>query len=177
MDDRRLELDDFQPPHARHGGKDVGRYPGAVTDHECRRWVNPRDRRCEAKHDLRVHVAAIGSVDFAEKGNAGIEQTLDDDLAGRSGEETIVSDVKQHAFASEVANEAQPGRGVRIRPRRQPDHQCALAFKRAQALLPVVRSPCSPARSAGRPAFRSSPSSRSGGAVAPSETGVARASI
>jgi cell division protein FtsI (penicillin-binding protein 3) len=75
-------------------------------------WIEFRQesRRFYPDGQLAAHV--IGSVDFAEKGNAGIEQSLDDDLAGRSGEETIVSDVKQRAFAAEIANEAQPGRDV-----------------------------------------------------------------
>jgi len=75
-------------------------------------WIEFRQesRRFYPDGQLAAHV--IGSVDFAEKGNAGIEQSFDDDLAGRSGEVTIMSDVKQRAFDAEIANEPQPGRDV-----------------------------------------------------------------
>jgi cell division protein FtsI (penicillin-binding protein 3) len=75
-------------------------------------WIEFRQesRRFYPDGQLAAHV--IGSVDFSEKGNAGIEQSQDDDLEGRSGEETVVSDVKQRAYSAEVANEAQPGRDL-----------------------------------------------------------------
>jgi cell division protein FtsI (penicillin-binding protein 3) len=75
-------------------------------------WIEFRQesRRFYPDGQLAAHV--IGSVDFAEKGNAGIEQSLDDDLTGRSGEATILSDVKQRAFDAEIANEVEPGRDV-----------------------------------------------------------------
>ena len=63
--DGRLELDDFQPRYARHGGKDMSRHARAIADHERGRRTNPGNRGRKAKHDLRVHVAAIGSVDLA----------------------------------------------------------------------------------------------------------------
>jgi cell division protein FtsI (penicillin-binding protein 3) len=75
-------------------------------------WIEFRQESRRFYPDGTLAAHAIGSVDFAEKGNAGVELTLDDDLAGRSGEETIVSDVKQRAFQAEIANEAQPGQDV-----------------------------------------------------------------
>ncbi len=75
-------------------------------------WIEFRQesRRFYPNGQLAAHV--IGSVDFSEKGNAGVEQSLNDDLEGRSGDAIVVSDVKQRAFAAEVANEPQPGRDL-----------------------------------------------------------------
>src|SRR6267154_5086967 len=40
-------------------------HAGAIADHERGRRADPGNRGRKAEHDLRVHVAAIGSVDLA----------------------------------------------------------------------------------------------------------------
>jgi cell division protein FtsI (penicillin-binding protein 3) len=56
---------------------------------------------------LAAHV--LGSVDFAESGNAGIEKTLDMELRGIPGREMDQTDVKRRPIDSRVAAEAKPG--------------------------------------------------------------------
>ena len=56
---------------------------------------------------LAAHV--LGSVDHEEKGNAGIEMTLDRELRGREGWEMILTDVKRRGIDSQMATEAHAG--------------------------------------------------------------------
>lgn len=106
----------------------------AVDDHRGFLWVKRKITREEAKRlrdlnlewiefrtetqryypnrSLAAHV--IGSVDFEEDGNGGIEQSLNDQLAGHSGELLVTEDVQRHGFASQMQNEAQPGQDVQL---------------------------------------------------------------
>ncbi|HTC90135.1 MAG TPA: penicillin-binding protein [Bryobacteraceae bacterium] len=106
----------------------------AVDDHRGFLWVKRKITREEAKRlrdlnlewiefrtetqryypnrSLAAHV--IGSVDFEEAGNGGIEQSLNDQLSGHSGELLVTEDVQRHGFASEMQNEAQPGQDVQL---------------------------------------------------------------
>jgi cell division protein FtsI (penicillin-binding protein 3) len=56
---------------------------------------------------LAAHV--IGGVDFEEKGNAGIEKALDEDLRGHPGKLLLLTDVKQRGIDHEMESEARPG--------------------------------------------------------------------
>ena len=56
---------------------------------------------------LAAHV--LGSVDFAETGNAGVEKALDAELRGIPGKELDLTDVKGRPIDSEVSAEAHPG--------------------------------------------------------------------
>ncbi len=106
----------------------------AVDDHRGFLWVKRKITREEAKRlrdlnlewiefrtetqryypnrSLAAHV--IGSVDFEEDGNGGIEQSMNDQLAGHSGELLVTEDVQRHGFASQMQNEAQPGQDVQL---------------------------------------------------------------
>jgi cell division protein FtsI (penicillin-binding protein 3) len=59
---------------------------------------------------LAAHV--LGSVDHGEKGNAGIEMSLDPELRGQAGEERMLTDVKRRAIDSQLS--AQPRAGTAI---------------------------------------------------------------
>ena len=61
---------------------------------------------------LAAHV--LGSVDYEEKGNAGIEKDLDAELRGRAGEELLLTDVKRRGIESQLAANAQPGTPVTL---------------------------------------------------------------
>jgi cell division protein FtsI (penicillin-binding protein 3) len=61
---------------------------------------------------LAAHV--LGSVDFAETGNAGIEKALDIELRGIPGKELDDTDVKGRAFEARVAAEARPGEALTL---------------------------------------------------------------
>ena len=72
-------------------------------------WVEFRkeSRRFYPKGQLASHV--IGAVDHRERGNAGLELSLDDELAGRAGALRMMADVRQRGFETEVSVEPVPG--------------------------------------------------------------------
>ncbi|MDP8980282.1 MAG: transpeptidase family protein [Acidobacteriota bacterium] len=77
-------------------------------------WIElrPESRRFYPNKTLAAHL--IGGVDFEEKGNAGIEQSLNEQLEGHPGAIRVTSDVKQRGFESQVATEPQAGRPLRL---------------------------------------------------------------
>jgi len=92
-----------------------------ITPEEARRlraldleWIEFRTEsaRFYPNRSLAAHV--IGSVDFQEDGNGGVEQSMNDQLAGHTGEMLVTSDVQRHGFASKMESEAQPGEDVRL---------------------------------------------------------------
>lgn len=112
----------------------LGKMKMAVEDHRGFLWVKRKITREEAKRlrdldldwiefrtesqrfypnkSLAAHV--IGSVDFDEQGNSGIEQSMNDQLAGHPGEVLVTEDVRRRGFASQVEDEPQPGQDVRL---------------------------------------------------------------
>jgi cell division protein FtsI (penicillin-binding protein 3) len=76
-------------------------------------WIEFRSesQRFYPNQSLAAHV--IGGVDFAQKGNGGVEQSLDARLKGHSGELHVTRDVQKRGFESKV--EAQPKAGQDIR--------------------------------------------------------------
>jgi len=56
---------------------------------------------------LAAHV--LGGVDFAEHGNAGVEQSMEELLHGQPGEELLLTDVKRRGIESRQATEPKPG--------------------------------------------------------------------
>ncbi len=77
-------------------------------------WIEFRSesQRFYPNKSLAAHV--IGGVDFAQKGNGGIEQSLDPQLKGRSGEIHVTRDVQKRGFESKVESEPQAGRDIRL---------------------------------------------------------------
>src|SRR5579862_347194 len=77
-------------------------------------WIEFRteSQRFYPNRKLAAHV--IGSVDFAEEGNGGVEQSLNDELQGHAGELLVTEDVQKRGFASSMREEAQPGQDVRL---------------------------------------------------------------
>jgi cell division protein FtsI (penicillin-binding protein 3) len=61
---------------------------------------------------LASHV--IGTVDFQEHGNLGLEQKLDAELNGRPGRVTLVTDVLQRPIESKIAAEAEAGKNITL---------------------------------------------------------------
>jgi cell division protein FtsI (penicillin-binding protein 3) len=61
---------------------------------------------------LASHV--VGTVDFQERGNLGLEQKLDSELGGRPGQVTMLQDVLQRGIESEVSAAAEPGRNITL---------------------------------------------------------------
>jgi len=82
-------------------------------------WVEFRDetRRFYPRGELASHVVGSTGIvddDVVERGNAGIEQQYDEELAGRSGEAQIYTDVKQNAYDSVVTRKPDPGEDVTL---------------------------------------------------------------
>jgi len=77
-------------------------------------WVEFRteSRRFYPNNQLAAHV--IGSVDHQERGNAGLEKQIDEDLAGRAGEVRMQTDVRRTAYSEEVDTEPLAGKDVYI---------------------------------------------------------------
>jgi cell division protein FtsI (penicillin-binding protein 3) len=74
--------------------------------------IEASSQRHYPKGMLAAHV--LGGVDFEEKGNAGIEKSLNDDLQGRAGEERLLADVKRRGIDSIHETEARAGTPVTL---------------------------------------------------------------
>ena len=61
---------------------------------------------------LAAHV--LGSVDHDERGNAGIELSLDGELQGRAGAEMLLTDVKRRGIDSQLSAEAHAGTSLTL---------------------------------------------------------------
>jgi cell division protein FtsI (penicillin-binding protein 3) len=78
----------------------------------------PETRRFYPHGQLAAHV--IGTVGIAnpndtiERGTAGIEMSLDDDLAGLPGQVRVFNDVKQNPYDSVVARKPEPGSDITL---------------------------------------------------------------
>lgn len=72
-------------------------------------WIEfqQESRRYYPKGTVAANV--LGSVDYEEKGNGGIEAALEDDLAGHAGAERMLTDVKRRGIDSRLHMEARAG--------------------------------------------------------------------
>ena len=77
-------------------------------------WIHIQDesQRHYPKGTLAAHV--LGSVDFEERGNAGIEQVLDAELRGQPGQTRMLTDVKRRGIDSQAASEMKPGTPITL---------------------------------------------------------------
>jgi cell division protein FtsI (penicillin-binding protein 3) len=77
-------------------------------------WIHIQDesQRHYPKGMLAAHV--LGSVDFEEKGNAGIEQNLDVELSGQAGQARLLTDVKRRGIDSQSASDMKPGTPITL---------------------------------------------------------------
>jgi len=72
-------------------------------------WVDI-ERKSERHYPggtLAAHV--LGSVDFDEKGNAGVEKSFNADLLSSPGRERLLTDVKRRGISSQVGSDPKPG--------------------------------------------------------------------
>lgn len=77
-------------------------------------WIEFRTESQRYYPNRSLAAQVIGSVDFEENGNSGIEQSLNDQLAGQPGEMLVTQDVKKRGFASKLEQTAFPGQDVRL---------------------------------------------------------------
>jgi cell division protein FtsI (penicillin-binding protein 3) len=72
--------------------------------------VEKESQRQYPNGSLAAHV--LGSVDFEEKGNGGIERALDADLRGVPGRVRMLTDVKRRPIEGQVETDPQPGKAL-----------------------------------------------------------------
>jgi cell division protein FtsI (penicillin-binding protein 3) len=77
-------------------------------------WIEFRteSQRYYPNRSLAAHV--VGSVDFEEDGNGGVEQSLNQELQGHAGQLLVTEDVQKRGFASSIQRQPQPGQDVRL---------------------------------------------------------------
>jgi cell division protein FtsI (penicillin-binding protein 3) len=77
-------------------------------------WIEFRteSQRFYPNQSLAAHV--IGGVDFAQKGNGGIEQSQESQLEGRPGELHVTRDSQKRAFESDIETAPQAGRDIHL---------------------------------------------------------------
>jgi len=77
-------------------------------------WIEFRteSQRFYPNRSLAAHI--IGGVDFAQKGNAGIEKSQNAALEGKAGEMHMTHDVQGRGFETKVTAEPQPGRDIKL---------------------------------------------------------------
>ncbi len=73
-------------------------------------WIDfqTESQRHYPNGELAAHV--LGSVDHDEKGNAGLEMSLDPELRGRAGQELMLTDVKRRGIEAQLS--ARPHAGL-----------------------------------------------------------------
>jgi cell division protein FtsI (penicillin-binding protein 3) len=77
-------------------------------------WIEFRteSQRFYPNRTLAAHI--LGSVDFEEDGNGGVEQSLNEELQGHAGELLVTKDVQKRGFASSIQRQPQAGEDVRL---------------------------------------------------------------
>lgn len=72
-------------------------------------WIQfeNESQRNYPKGQIAAHV--LGSVDHGERGNAGLERSMDEELRGRAGAERMLTDVKRRGIDSHLDTMPQPG--------------------------------------------------------------------
>jgi cell division protein FtsI (penicillin-binding protein 3) len=74
--------------------------------------IRPEFKRQYPNDELAASV--IGSLDADEKGNAGLELALNAELAGQTGEATLLADVRKTAYETRVKSRAIPGKNITL---------------------------------------------------------------
>jgi len=74
--------------------------------------IDSASERHYPNRSLAAHI--LGGVDFAEKGNSGIEKVLEADLEGAPGEERVLTDVKGRGLDALVESEPKPGAALTL---------------------------------------------------------------
>jgi cell division protein FtsI (penicillin-binding protein 3) len=75
-------------------------------------WVEFRKEPHRYYPDGSLASHLVGTVDFQERGNLGLEQKLDSELSGRPGLTTVLADVLERGIESSVSKPAEAGKTV-----------------------------------------------------------------
>jgi len=77
-------------------------------------WIEFRQESQRSYPDGSLASHVLGSVDFKERGNDGLELKLDGELRGRSGTARVVADVARRGIESMMRNDAEPGKNITL---------------------------------------------------------------
>ena len=90
-------------------------------------------RRESGRHYPKGFLASqiVGIVDQEQKGSAGIELSLEDELEGIPGAMRTTSDVRHRAFDSKIFNEPQPGKDITLTIDERIQFPAEVALKKA----------------------------------------------
>ncbi len=100
-------------------------------------WVEFRteSRRFYPKDTVGANL--LGGVDHVEKGNAGVELSLNEELEGKPGVMRTTSDVKQRVVNLQIFTDPQPGKDVTLaideRIQHVAEHELAIGIERTHA--------------------------------------------
>lgn len=134
LDKARLRDDLEAAVHSRHPGYFV--VDSHVTEQKAAElrelnleWLEIRQGsvRSYPNHQLAAHV--VGNVGGDGRGSAGIEAKLNQDLAGKPGWQRVKVDVRGHAYDSDVAVAAIPGKTVALTIDSEVQHVAELALE------------------------------------------------
>jgi len=75
-------------------------------------WIEFRKESIRRYPDGALAAHVLGAVDHMERGNAGIEQALDEELHGRPGRARVLTDVRQNGFATQISASVVAGENV-----------------------------------------------------------------
>jgi cell division protein FtsI (penicillin-binding protein 3) len=76
-------------------------------------WIDV-ENTSQRHYPKKIAAHVLGGVDFAEKGNAGIEKGLEELLHGEAGQEMLLTDVKRRGIASWQSTEPKPGTALTL---------------------------------------------------------------
>jgi len=74
--------------------------------------IQTESQRHYPKGPLAAHV--LGAVNFEERGTAGVEKSLDNELRGQPGKELLLTDVKRRGIDSQLSTEAKSGTALTL---------------------------------------------------------------
>lgn len=74
--------------------------------------IQTDSQRHYPKGRLAAHI--LGGVDFSERGNGGVEKSLDADLSGVPGQELLLKDVKHRGIDSQNEDPGRPGTPITL---------------------------------------------------------------
>jgi cell division protein FtsI (penicillin-binding protein 3) len=94
-------------------------------------WADVEEGSVRNYPDGPVAAHVIGNVGGQGRGAAGIELKLDKELAGSPGLMRLERDGKEHAYDSEIAKEATPGKNIGLTTDRQLSHVAQEALQQA----------------------------------------------
>ncbi len=77
-------------------------------------WIEYRTESLRSYPNGQLASHVVGSVDFKEEGNAGVELAFNSELEGKPGEARMLTDVKRRAYESEIERPPVPAKEITL---------------------------------------------------------------